>query len=47
MNSPTTLDTWPALAPLRRLHSAVLALWYALIAGLVLHAFRDYWNSLL
>ncbi|MGM1060688.1 vitamin K epoxide reductase family protein [Saccharothrix sp. Mg75] len=43
----TTLDTWPALAPLRRVHSAVLALWYALIAGLVLHAFWDYWTSLL
>ncbi|ROP34917.1 vitamin K epoxide reductase family protein [Saccharothrix texasensis] len=43
----TTLDTWPALAPLRRLHSAVLAFWYVLIAGLVLHAFWDYWSNLL
>ncbi|WP_158854105.1 vitamin K epoxide reductase family protein [Saccharothrix deserti] len=43
----TTLDTWPALAPLRRVHSAVLALWYAVIAILVLAAFWDYWTSLL
>ncbi|MBW4720457.1 vitamin K epoxide reductase family protein [Saccharothrix obliqua] len=43
----TTLDTWPALAPLRRVHSAVLVLWYAVIAALVLSAFWDYWSSLL
>ncbi|MGZ3145740.1 vitamin K epoxide reductase family protein [Lentzea chajnantorensis] len=39
----TTLDTWPRLAPLRRLHSTVLVLWYAVIVALVLHAFWDYW----
>ncbi|GGP79163.1 vitamin K epoxide reductase family protein [Saccharothrix coeruleofusca] len=43
----STLDTWPGLAALRRVHSAVLVLWYAVIAGLVLHAFWDYWTSLL
>ncbi|MFE2756108.1 vitamin K epoxide reductase family protein [Actinosynnema sp. NPDC059335] len=42
----TALDTWPALAPLRRVHSAVLVLWYAVICGLVLQAFWDYWTSL-
>ncbi|XVV07437.1 vitamin K epoxide reductase family protein [Actinosynnema sp. CA-248983] len=42
----TTLDTWPALALLRRVHSAVPALWYAVIAVLVLFAFWDYWSSL-
>jgi uncharacterized membrane protein len=43
----TTLDTWPALAPLRRVHSAVLALWYAVIAMMVLVRFWDHWRSLL
>ncbi|WP_199440223.1 vitamin K epoxide reductase family protein [Umezawaea beigongshangensis] len=43
----TTLDTWPALAPLRRVHSAVLALWYAVIAVMVLVEFWDHWRTLL
>ena len=43
----TALDTWPVLAPLRRVHSAVLALWYVVIVILVLIAFWDYWSSLL
>ena len=43
----TTLDTWPRLAPLRRVHSAVLTAWYGLLAALVLEAFWDYWTSLL
>ncbi|CCH30138.1 vitamin K epoxide reductase family protein [Actinosynnema sp. NPDC047251] len=42
----TTLDTWPALAPLRRVHSVVLVLWYLVIVALVLAAFWDYWTSL-
>ncbi|MCP2167684.1 vitamin K epoxide reductase family protein [Goodfellowiella coeruleoviolacea] len=43
----TTVDTWPVLSPLRAVHGAVLALWYAVIAALVLAAFWDYWTSLL
>jgi uncharacterized membrane protein len=43
----TTLETFPRLAPLRRVHSAVLALWYAVVVALVLAAFWDYWVTLL
>ncbi|ATE54273.1 vitamin K epoxide reductase family protein [Actinosynnema pretiosum] len=43
----SALDTWSWLAPLKRVHSAVLALWCAVIAALVLGAFWDYWTSLL
>jgi uncharacterized membrane protein len=42
----STLDTWPVLAVLRKVHSVVLVLWYAVIVGLVLAAFWDYWTSL-
>ncbi len=31
---------------LARMHSAVLAIWYVIIAGLVLEAFWDYWVTL-
>lgn len=43
----TTLDTWPALAPVRRIGGAILAVWYAVIVFMVLGAFWDYWTSLL
>jgi uncharacterized membrane protein len=42
----TALDVWPVLAALRRVHSAVLVLWYAVITVLVFTAFREYWTSL-
>ncbi|MEV0676474.1 vitamin K epoxide reductase family protein [Actinosynnema sp. NPDC050436] len=42
----TALDAWPALAPLRRVHSVVPVLWYAVLVALVLAAFWDYWISL-
>ncbi|ANZ39885.1 vitamin K epoxide reductase [Lentzea guizhouensis] len=42
----TTLDTWPRLEPVRRFHSTVLTLWYAVIVALVLAEFWDYWVSL-
>ncbi|WP_424186662.1 vitamin K epoxide reductase family protein [Actinokineospora sp. G85] len=42
----TALATWPVLAPLRKVHSVVLALWYVVIAVLVLAAFWDYWTNL-
>jgi uncharacterized membrane protein len=43
----TTLDTWPALTPLRRVGGAVLTLWYVVIIALILAAFWDYWVSLI
>lgn len=43
----TTLDTWPALAPLRKIGGALLALWYVAIVVLILIAFWDYWTSLI
>ncbi|ALG10029.1 vitamin K epoxide reductase family protein [Kibdelosporangium phytohabitans] len=43
----TTLDTWPALAPLRRVHSVVLVLWYLVIVVLILVEFWYYWRTLL
>lgn len=42
----TTLDTWPALEPLRRIHSVVLVLWYLAIVVLVLVQFWYYWKTL-
>lgn len=42
----TALDTLRALAPLKKVHSAVLALWYAVIIGLITQAFWPYWSSL-
>jgi uncharacterized membrane protein len=42
----TTLDTWPALAGVRRIGGAVLTIWYVVIIAMVLVAFWDYWVSL-
>ncbi|CAM3363857.1 vitamin K epoxide reductase family protein [Kibdelosporangium persicum] len=42
----TTLDTWPVLAPLRRVHSVILVLWYLVIVALILVEFWDYWRTL-
>lgn len=46
----TTLETLRALPvgeALRRVHSAVLAAWYVVIAALVLTAFWNYWTTVL
>jgi len=43
----STLDAWPGLAPLRQVHGAVLALWFAVLVILVLIRFWDYWSNLL
>jgi len=43
----TTEHTRPVGEALGRVHSAVLAAWYVVIAVLVLTAFWDYWTSLL
>ena len=40
----TTLDTFE-LPTLRKLHSTILVLWYAVIAALVLQAFWSFWTS--
>jgi len=42
----SALGAWPALAPLRRVHSAILALWYVVIIALVVQRFWSYWTSL-
>lgn len=43
----TALATWPALAPLRRVHSAILALWFVVIIALIVQRFWSYWTSVL
>ncbi|OLR92420.1 vitamin K epoxide reductase family protein [Actinokineospora bangkokensis] len=42
----TSVDTWPALAGLRRVRGSVLAIWYAAVLALVVTAFWDDWSTL-
>ncbi|WP_424186507.1 vitamin K epoxide reductase family protein [Actinokineospora sp. G85] len=40
-----SLDTWPRLAPVRKVHREVLALWYVVVVLSVVIAFWDYFTG--